>query len=103
MGTYGIAAPWGESVKVTVTNLLEFIITMQVFVPLHPSPDQPMNLFRGSGAAIKITIVLFAKLKLQKVPQSIPEGVLKTVPWPSQDLFILREFRVTSPSSQFIL
>jgi hypothetical protein len=49
-------------------DLLEFIITVQVSVPLHPSPDQPMNLLPGSAAAINITAVLFAKSKSQKEP-----------------------------------
>jgi hypothetical protein len=62
---------------VAVIDLLEFIITVQILVPLHPSPDQPLNLLPGSAAAVNITVVLFTKSKSQKEPQSIPEGVLK--------------------------
>jgi hypothetical protein len=44
------------AVKVAVTDLLEFIIRVQVEVP-EQSPDQPEKLEPESGMAVRVTLV----------------------------------------------
>jgi hypothetical protein len=42
-------------VAVTVWSLLS--VTVQVAVPLHPPPDQPLKLEPDPGAAVNVTTV----------------------------------------------
>jgi hypothetical protein len=49
-------------------------------VPLQPPPLQPTNTESAAGVAVKVTLPL--KLAEQVVPQSIPAGLLVTVPLP---------------------
>jgi hypothetical protein len=60
---------------------LEFIVTLQVPVPLH-APLQPVNVEFAAGVAVRVTIVPVGKLAEQVVGQLIPEGELDTVPLP---------------------
>jgi hypothetical protein len=80
----------GTALKVAVTDLAWLITTTHVPVPLHPLPLQPPKVDPASGAAVNVTEAPFGKLKLQVAPQSIPAGLLATVPSPTPALVTVR-------------
>ena len=49
-------------------------------MPAHPPPDQPVKTQPAAGVALSVTAVPAAKVAVQLDPQSIPLGVLVTVP-----------------------
>jgi hypothetical protein len=53
--------------------------TVQPAVPVQ-APLQPAKVDPAAGAAVRLTLVPFAKLALQVVPQLIPAGTEVTVP-----------------------
>jgi len=69
------------ALKVAVTEVAAFMVTLQAPVPLQ-APLQPANAEPGAGVAAKLTIVPLAKLAEQVAPQEIPAGELVTVPVP---------------------
>jgi hypothetical protein len=78
--------------KFAVTLVLDDRVKLQAAVPLQP-PIQPLNVNPASGVAFKVTVAPAVKLERQLVPQSIPEGVLVTVPLPvfeTERLSVLR-------------
>ena len=48
------------AMKVAVTVVAEFIVTMQVPVPEQPPPDQPAKLEVAPAAALSVTTALNA-------------------------------------------
>ena len=64
---------------VTETSLVN--VRLQVPVPAQAS-DQPANVEPAFGAAVSVTMVPLVKLALHVAPQSIPAGLLVTVPAP---------------------
>jgi hypothetical protein len=68
--------------KLAVTDLLAVMETTQVPVPEQPSPDQPVKVEPLAAAAVRVTDVPELKLAEQVAPQSMPEGLLVTVPEP---------------------
>jgi hypothetical protein len=75
-----MGSPWRA--KVAVTEVLEFIVTVQVGdVPEHP-PDHPVKVELAAGLAVRVTTVPALKL--------VPVGLLLTVPVPAPDLVTLR-------------
>jgi hypothetical protein len=68
--------------NVAVTVVSPFSWTWQGPVPLQPPPDQPANFEPDAAVAASATVVPFAKVVVQFVPQSIPPGELDTVPLP---------------------
>src|SRR5437867_1779540 len=72
----------GFGKKVAVTDWAALIVTMQLPVPLHPPPHQPMNADPLAGMAVKVTDVPLANDALHAAPQSMPAGLLVTVPLP---------------------
>src|SRR3954454_13307601 len=63
----------------------------QSAVPVHdPSPDQPTKYEPAPGDACSVTDVPYEKLWKQVPPQSIPLGVLVTVPVPTPSRDTLR-------------
>ena len=76
----------GTALNVAVTDLLALITTVHVPVPLHPLPFQPPKVDPAAGIAVNVTEVPLVKAKLQVVPQSIPAGLLVTVPSPTPAL-----------------
>jgi hypothetical protein len=68
--------------NVAVTFWAAFIVTMQVPVPEQPPPLHPPKVDGEVGLAIRVTVALAAKSKLQVGPQSIPAGELVIVPLP---------------------
>jgi hypothetical protein len=53
-------------------------------------PDQPLKVEPLSGVAVRVTLLLLAKLPLQVAPQVIPDGVLWTIPLPVPDLVTVK-------------
>ena len=45
------------SLKVAVTVMAEFMVTVQVLVPEQPPPDQPAKVAPVEGAAVRVTLV----------------------------------------------
>src|SRR5437016_6583016 len=72
----------GFGKKVAVTDWAAFIVTTQLPVPLHPAPLQLPNTDPLAGTAVKVTCVPLANAALHMAPQSIPAGLLATVPLP---------------------
>ena len=69
-------------VKVAVTVVAALKVTVQVPVPVHPPPLQPLKVEPAAGAAVSVTAVPLAKLAEQVTPQVMPVGALVTVPAP---------------------
>ncbi len=82
--------------KVAVTEMLEFMVTVQDSVPLQPPPLKPAKVEPAAAVAVSVTEVPAAKLLEQSVPQLIPAGLLVTVPLPVPDLFTVRVKTSTS-------
>lgn len=80
-----VAMRSGKGRKVAVTFLAWVIVTVQVPVPEHPSPDQPVNEESMAGLAVKVTEAPSLKSAAQVAPQSIPAGLDVTVPAPLPD------------------
>src|SRR5437588_9793627 len=57
------------------------MVRLQGPVPLQ-APPQPWKLQPLAGVAVRVTGVPALKLALQLAPQSIPAGVLVSLPWP---------------------
>jgi hypothetical protein len=68
--------------------------TTHVAVPLHPLSLQPANVDPADGVAVNVTVVPLMKVELQVAPQSIPPGLLVTVPCPTPALVTVRENRI---------
>ena len=67
-------------VNVAVTVVAAFIVTIQLPVPEHPPPDQPLNILFDPCTAVKVTGVP-ATYPLEQVdPQLMPEGEAVTEP-----------------------
>src|SRR5829696_9159092 len=78
-GDEGVAAC---SPNVAVTSRARSIATVHVPVPEQPSPSQPANVDPDAGVAMSVTEVPCVKLAEQPDPQSMPAGLLVTVPLP---------------------
>lgn len=70
----------GPALNAAVTFSFEVMVRLQ-FVP-EQAPLQPENVDPEAGEAVKTTTVPTAKFAVQELPQSIPEGLLETVPFP---------------------
>ena len=70
--------------KVAVTSRSELIVTVHGPVP-EQSPDQPPKRLPGAGVAVRVTTAPSPKDSEQSRPQSIPPGLLVTVPLPTVD------------------
>ena len=56
-------------------------LTVQAAVPVQ-APDQPVKVEPEAGVAVRVTEVPLPKLAVQVEPQSMPAGLLVTVPAP---------------------
>jgi len=65
------------------------MITVQVLVPVHASPDQPEKVEPVLGVAVSVTLVPDAMLALHVEPQAIPAGD-ETDPAPIPDFVTTR-------------
>ncbi len=71
----------GGGRKSAVTDFAAFMVTVHVPVPLHAPPQAP-SVQPGSGCATSVTVVPMSKSALHFAPQSMPAGVLTTLPLP---------------------
>lgn len=83
-----VAANVDEVLNVAVTARAAVIDTVQPPVPEH-APPQPANVEPLAAEAVSVTDVPLAKLALQVLPQSTPEGDDATVPVPAPDFVTL--------------
>jgi hypothetical protein len=74
----------GITLKVAVTEAFADSVTLHAAVPVQ-APDQPAKVSPELGAALRVTAVPLAKLKLQVCPQLMPAGVLVMVPAPAPE------------------
>src|SRR5438445_3340336 len=85
-----------DCMKVAVTEVAAFIVTLQVPVPVQP-PLQPVKVEPAAGAAVKVTTVPVVKAVEHVAPQEIPAGLLVTVPLPAPALETVRAGPVVPP------
>jgi hypothetical protein len=69
------------TLKVAVTDLAAFIVTVHVPVPVQ-APLQPAKVEPDAAVAVSVTEVPLEKLAVQVPGQLIPAGLLVTVPLP---------------------
>src|SRR2546427_401730 len=69
-------------VKLALKACAALIVKTHAPVPLHPAPLQPVNTEPLAGAAVKVTDVPLANEALHVAPQSMPAGLLVSVPLP---------------------
>lgn len=67
--------------KVAVTDLLAVRFNTQLAVPVH-APLHPVKVEPTSGVAVRVTVVPWGKVAEHVAPQSMPAGLLVTVPEP---------------------
>ncbi|HET9252662.1 MAG TPA: hypothetical protein VFP58_11155 [Candidatus Eisenbacteria bacterium] len=89
-----VSPPPPEVLNVAVTVVFAVSVIVAVPVPEVPPPLQPAKTEPEAGVAVKVTTVPDGKDLEQVEPQSIPAGLLVTVPVPVPDLFTVR---VTPP------
>jgi hypothetical protein len=75
---------------VAVTVVAAVSVTVQVPVPEHPPPLQPVKVEPAAGTAVRVTTVPLAQAAIQVEPQEIPAGLLVTVPTPEPVLLTVR-------------
>ena len=73
------------AVNVAPTETAEFMVTLQVDVPLHP-PVHPVNVELAAGIAVSVTAAPVEKLDTHVVPQLMPAGLLVMLPEPEPEL-----------------
>ena len=84
-------------VKVAVTEVAALTVTVQVPAPAHPPPLQPANVEPVAAAAVKVTAVPLVYEAEHVEPQSMPAGLLVTVPLPVPALVTVKEEPVDTP------
>jgi len=86
-----------DCMKVAVTEVAALIVTVQVPVPVHPAPLQPVNVEPAAAAAVNVTTVPLVNDAEQVVPQEMPAGLLVTVPLPAPALETVSVEAVDTP------
>jgi hypothetical protein len=81
MTTWSIDEMLATALNFADTAVSALMLTLQVPVPLHP-PDQALNVAFVPGAAVRVTAVPAEKVAVHVDPQSMPAGLLVTVPVP---------------------
>jgi hypothetical protein len=71
----------GSGLNVAVTNSAAFIVTVHVLVP-EQEPPQPAKVDPDAGVEVSVTAVPVSKLAEHSTLQSMPAGLLVTVPLP---------------------
>jgi len=76
-----VTVTWTDEVKLAVTDWVPDVGSAQVPVPVH-APPHPPKPKPAAGVAVNVTCVPAGKVCVQVAPQSMPAGVLVTVPEP---------------------
>ena len=71
----------GTAVKVAVTETFPCKVTAQLPLPVQ-APPQPVKVEPSLAVAVNVRSPFALKVLLHVVPQSIPDGLLTTVPLP---------------------
>ena len=79
-----------------MTVLAAFMVTVQVLPEAVSQPLQPMNMDKGPGVAVRVTIVPLLYVAEHVGPQLIPEGLDVTVPPMMPVLLTVRVKRCTA-------
>jgi hypothetical protein len=87
--------------NVAVAVVLAPRVSLHVPVPVH-GPDHPAKVVPGSGVGVNTTAVPIEKLAVQRPGQSIPAGVLITLPGVSPAPFTVSWTEVEAPAMQNI-
>src|SRR5260221_11528411 len=80
----------GGALKVAVTVVAAFIVTLHVPVPEHPPPLQPLNVDPPAAPAVSVTTVPLTSDAEHAEPQLNPAVLDGTVPLPVPDLLTVR-------------
>lgn len=90
-------------VKVAVTDLPAFMVTVQVTPLALSHPAHAVKIESAAGVAVRVTTVPVTKAPEQVTPQSIPAGEEVTVPAPLPDLFAVKTklWRLKVPVTDF--
>jgi len=75
-----------DCMKVAVTEVAAFMVTVQEPVPVQPPPLQPVNADPAAAAAVRVTDVPLVNEAEQVAPHEMPAGALITVPLPAPAL-----------------
>ena len=70
-------------VKAAVTDLLEFMVTVQVLLLVESQPDQPEKVEPVSGEATSVIVVPMSKLSEQSGSHLMPAPVILPEPLPN--------------------
>jgi hypothetical protein len=92
-----IAREWVWSGNVATQRTSALIVTTPSMQ--SASPDQPAKLLPGSGTPVNATCVFWSNAALQVPGQTIPVGVLSTVPDPVPESTEVSARRVDPPAS----
>jgi hypothetical protein len=79
-----------DCMKVAVTVVAAFIVTVQVVAMPEQPPLQPVKVDPAAAAAVRVTEVPVAYDAEQVAPQEMPVGLLVTVPLPAPALETVR-------------
>jgi hypothetical protein len=71
---------WATNLAVTLRS--EFTATAHLFPLTESQPIHPRNTYPGAAIGLRVSRSPSSELTLQVAPQSIPPGVLVTVPEP---------------------
>lgn len=82
------------ALKSAMTEVAAVMSTVHVPVPEHPAPLQPVKVDPVSAVAVNETLVLDGNEYEQDDPQSIPVGLLITVPLPVPPLLTFNVYEV---------
>src|SRR5437667_12507198 len=85
-----VSPPQRVHLNVAVTLFPLLRVTTQEPVPLQPLPLQPVKVEPVAGVAVSVTTVPRESLAEQIDPQSIPAGMLVTLPAPDPLLLTAR-------------
>jgi len=80
----------GAGVNVAVTDLAASRVTWQVLAVPEQAPLHPVKADPTAAMAVRVTTVPGAKLAVHDVPQSIPSGLLVTLPLPDPAFVTVR-------------
>ena len=91
IGAAGVIGVVGVSAKVAVTLPARVIETVQVPMPEHPSPFQPVKVLVPLGVAVRVAVVSSSKTVEQVAVHATPVGSEVIVPFPEPALIVVND------------
>ena len=80
-----------DCAKAALTDCAALIVTVQVLVPEHPPPLQPVKVEPAAGTAVSVTPVPLTNDAEHVAPHAMPAGALVIVPLPAPLLLTVSE------------